>query len=408
MPPLPKEEAKIIVRPRGGLCVSKVGPTAVADAIWQAAGLDSATRDTDTMCPNFQQNIMVISTPNRNNAARYVGISGISVADRRFEVSAYEAAPHSTCKGVIRGISLSDGPVMIDKKLVNPETPRCSAPKESRTPAPWWFCSTVTRCPILSRTAALSSSALYFASKWTCVTAAADSGTAPTSALRPTKPSAGDAEKQTPTLSIGAIPNASSAEATTLRPPRSVNKNSRCRISSGADGGNAPAPSTTRIKPGKHRLNADLAAAAPGPGRDPGLVDAPGAAPSPGPGRDPGSDTNLGPDPVPGAAKVPEPSHHPDLSPPPQAAGGNRPSFGPIWCVPSPAPIRGPLRHLVTTRPQSKLGTRKSFAYAKRTTTSRTRSIGSLKKWRRSRNLFRMRRVTMRQSGPPRLQSQLR
>ncbi|KAH7941477.1 hypothetical protein HPB49_014261 [Dermacentor silvarum] len=58
MPPLPKEEAKIIVRPRGGLCISKVGPTAVADAIWQAAGLDSATRDTDTMCPNFQQNIM--------------------------------------------------------------------------------------------------------------------------------------------------------------------------------------------------------------------------------------------------------------------------------------------------------------------------------------------------------------
>ncbi|KAH7945596.1 hypothetical protein HPB49_013241 [Dermacentor silvarum] len=83
--------------------------------------------------------------------------------------------------------------------------------------------------------------------------------------------------------------------------------------------------------PGKHRLNADLAAAAPGPGRDPGLVDAPGAVPSPGPGRDPGSDTNLGPDPVPGAAKVPEPSHHPDLSPPPQAEGGNRPSFGPIW-----------------------------------------------------------------------------
>ncbi|KAH7980173.1 hypothetical protein HPB49_013599 [Dermacentor silvarum] len=62
MPPLPKEEAKIIVRPRGGLCISKVGPTAVADAIWQAAGLDSATRDTDTMCPNFQQNIMETNT----------------------------------------------------------------------------------------------------------------------------------------------------------------------------------------------------------------------------------------------------------------------------------------------------------------------------------------------------------
>ncbi|KAH7980919.1 hypothetical protein HPB49_020121 [Dermacentor silvarum] len=55
MPPLPKEEAKIIVRPRGGLCISKVGPTAVADAIWQAVGLDSVTRDTDTMCPDFQK-----------------------------------------------------------------------------------------------------------------------------------------------------------------------------------------------------------------------------------------------------------------------------------------------------------------------------------------------------------------
>ncbi|KAH7945752.1 hypothetical protein HPB49_015229 [Dermacentor silvarum] len=62
MPPLPKEEAKIIVRPRGGMCISKVGPTAVADATWQAAGLDSATQDTDTMCPNFQRNIMQTPT----------------------------------------------------------------------------------------------------------------------------------------------------------------------------------------------------------------------------------------------------------------------------------------------------------------------------------------------------------
>ncbi|XP_075532482.1 uncharacterized protein LOC142565822 [Dermacentor variabilis] len=85
MPPMPKEEAKIVVRPWGGLCISKCGPTAVADAIWQAAGLDSASRDTDTMCPNFQQNIMVISKPNRNNAARYVGIEGISVAGQRYE-----------------------------------------------------------------------------------------------------------------------------------------------------------------------------------------------------------------------------------------------------------------------------------------------------------------------------------
>lgn len=137
MPPLPKEEAKIIVRPRGGLCISKVGPTAVADAIWQAAGLDSATRDTDTMCPNFQQNIMVISTPNRNNAARYVGISGISIADQRFEVSAYEAAPTPHARASSAASPSMTGPQRSTKSSSIRETPRRSAPKESRTPAPW-------------------------------------------------------------------------------------------------------------------------------------------------------------------------------------------------------------------------------------------------------------------------------
>lgn len=211
------------------------------------------------------------------------------------------------------------------------------------------------------------------------------------SALRLTMPSAGDAEKQTPTLSTDAIPNASCAEAVTLRPPRSASENSRRRTWSGADGGNAPAPrrvrdrpspSTTtifrpwrpRIKLSSHRLNADPPAAAPGPRRDPDLVAAPeavgGAVPSPGsgPGQDPESDPVPGPHPDPEAVRIPETSQHPDISPPLHVAGGNRSSLGPIWCVPTPAPILGPLRALVTTRSQSKLGTRKSYAYAKRTT----------------------------------------
>ncbi|KAL1439189.1 hypothetical protein MTO96_047405 [Rhipicephalus appendiculatus] len=33
-PPLPGEETKVVVRPRGGLCISKVGPSVVAEAIW--------------------------------------------------------------------------------------------------------------------------------------------------------------------------------------------------------------------------------------------------------------------------------------------------------------------------------------------------------------------------------------
>ncbi|KAH7951666.1 hypothetical protein HPB52_011153 [Rhipicephalus sanguineus] len=119
MPPLPKDDAKIIVRPRGGLNISKVGPTVVAEAIWNAVGIDSATRDSDTMGPNFQQNIMVVSTPSRENATRYVKVECIAVGGRQHEVNAYEAAPHSTCKGVIRGIAPSDGPEELDRKIVN-------------------------------------------------------------------------------------------------------------------------------------------------------------------------------------------------------------------------------------------------------------------------------------------------
>ncbi|KAH7958831.1 hypothetical protein HPB49_005639 [Dermacentor silvarum] len=81
MPPLPKEDAKIIVRPMGGLNISKVGPIVVAEATWNAVGIDPAKRDSDTMCPNFQQNIMIVSTPCRENATRYVRVQCITVGE---------------------------------------------------------------------------------------------------------------------------------------------------------------------------------------------------------------------------------------------------------------------------------------------------------------------------------------
>lgn len=123
MPPLPREETKVVVRPRGGLCISKVGPSVVAEAIWGAAGLDPDGRNMDTMCPNPLQNIMVVSTPSTENVKRYVNVEAITVAGQDHEVSAYVAAPHATCKGVIRGIPLSDGPEVIDRKIVNAKNP---------------------------------------------------------------------------------------------------------------------------------------------------------------------------------------------------------------------------------------------------------------------------------------------
>ncbi|KAH6948018.1 hypothetical protein HPB50_022456 [Hyalomma asiaticum] len=72
MPQLPKEDFKIIIRPKGGLDIAKTGPTVVADAILLAASLRQKDQDTDTICPNLQKNIVVASTPKRENADRYI------------------------------------------------------------------------------------------------------------------------------------------------------------------------------------------------------------------------------------------------------------------------------------------------------------------------------------------------
>ncbi|KAH7955990.1 hypothetical protein HPB52_005378 [Rhipicephalus sanguineus] len=89
MPPLPREDIKIVLRIRGGLNISKVGPTMVADAVTTAA---------------------CIETSKQENATKYVRIRSILVAGCMHEVAAYRTAPYATCKGIIKDIPRCDGP----------------------------------------------------------------------------------------------------------------------------------------------------------------------------------------------------------------------------------------------------------------------------------------------------------
>lgn len=129
MPPMPEEHIKIVIRPRGGLNLEKVSPTTVGRAIVEAAGLTTEQTTEDVICPNFMQNILVASTPERNNAERYVRIRSMRVADKDFEVSAYETAPHTTCKGVIRNVDIMDGPATLERNIVNDRNPLAMAVK---------------------------------------------------------------------------------------------------------------------------------------------------------------------------------------------------------------------------------------------------------------------------------------
>ncbi|KAH8040828.1 hypothetical protein HPB51_012998 [Rhipicephalus microplus] len=123
MPNMPKAHFKIILRPRGGSNISKMGSTKVGKAIIEATGLGLDQMASEIICPNVSQNIMVASTPERENAERYVKIRSIDLGGCNYEINAYEAAPDDTCKGVIRNIDVADGTAELERNIVNPKNP---------------------------------------------------------------------------------------------------------------------------------------------------------------------------------------------------------------------------------------------------------------------------------------------
>ncbi|KAH6930788.1 hypothetical protein HPB50_018396 [Hyalomma asiaticum] len=108
MPQLRRGDYKIIIRPKGGLRVAEHGAARLATRIYHAAKIPREAQDEDTICPNFQQNITVVSTPTEAHADKYQKIASIKIGNQTFETNAYEAAPDCTSKGVIRGIPLED------------------------------------------------------------------------------------------------------------------------------------------------------------------------------------------------------------------------------------------------------------------------------------------------------------
>lgn len=85
---LPKEETKVIVRPRRGLDLAKTPIVSMILAIRTAANLPPAETAMDTQCSNIPQNIMVISTPDEQRGRRYGNIKSIVVGNKTYDVGA--------------------------------------------------------------------------------------------------------------------------------------------------------------------------------------------------------------------------------------------------------------------------------------------------------------------------------
>ncbi|KAH7979764.1 hypothetical protein HPB49_010927 [Dermacentor silvarum] len=98
---LPREEQKIVIRPRGGLCLARLEADIVMTAVITAANVPKTAAKADTICTNPTQNIIVISTPDEERARYYASVRSLYIGGRNYETHAYRTAPHGTVKGVI-------------------------------------------------------------------------------------------------------------------------------------------------------------------------------------------------------------------------------------------------------------------------------------------------------------------
>ncbi|XP_070384818.1 uncharacterized protein [Dermacentor albipictus] len=117
---IPKDDTKIVMRPRGGLNVARTEVPIITSAVMAAARVTKEEAKADTICTNAQQNIIVVSTPDERPATLYSMVKALNIGGRAYEVSAYRTAPAGTVKGVIRGIAVDDTPEEIAENIVNP------------------------------------------------------------------------------------------------------------------------------------------------------------------------------------------------------------------------------------------------------------------------------------------------
>lgn len=121
---LPREDNKIVLRPRGGLNIARTEASTLMSAIFAAADISLHESKEDTICTNVAQNILVVSTPDEARAKRYYASARhLCIGGREYEVSAYRSAPSGTARGIIRGIAVTDTYEDLQANIVNEANP---------------------------------------------------------------------------------------------------------------------------------------------------------------------------------------------------------------------------------------------------------------------------------------------
>ncbi|KAH6927824.1 hypothetical protein HPB50_008964 [Hyalomma asiaticum] len=101
---LPEEHHKVIVRPHNGLDLRKASHYGVSTAIFRAAGISCMEVETDLVCPNIVQNIVVVCREKESNAKKLLRITSILVNRKEHKLSMHAAARDGFVKGVLRNV----------------------------------------------------------------------------------------------------------------------------------------------------------------------------------------------------------------------------------------------------------------------------------------------------------------
>lgn len=105
LPPLPKEDIKIIMRPKKGLAVKTLSTHQVSRAIVEACGHSQDCRDVDFILRlRNGSNIIIVSTPHEHTAALLRRITHLKIEGLGYDMNTYVAAPEDMLRGVIHGI----------------------------------------------------------------------------------------------------------------------------------------------------------------------------------------------------------------------------------------------------------------------------------------------------------------
>ncbi|KAH6928813.1 hypothetical protein HPB50_020110 [Hyalomma asiaticum] len=91
MPKLPEDDVNVIIRPRSGLNPRAICGASLEEAIRRAANIGKD--ELVTICPNYTQNIVVVSAPEENTATKLAKIRTIKIGMAEYEVGAYVSAP---------------------------------------------------------------------------------------------------------------------------------------------------------------------------------------------------------------------------------------------------------------------------------------------------------------------------